>query len=144
MGVSYTPLPLNTIDKDEGLAWLRSFGLAIPPRVEANRFPTPNEIRTVLKNLEGYQVDYFVGSQTWQATISHPTRPEWAEIVVPNFSQAGGQEDLPHEFYFERGWPELITVILEDLARKWGPFVLVANGENPRIVVPKTAHKISP
>ncbi len=139
MGVSFTPIPLNIFYNDEGLAWLKRFGPTIPPRVEDNRFPTPNEIRDVLEELEGYTIDYFINSQTWQATISHPIRPEWAAIVVLNFSGASEEEDLPHDFYFERGWPELITVILEHIARKCGPFVLIENGEKYSIVLPQTA-----
>jgi hypothetical protein len=121
------------------VVWLESFDLTVPTRAEGNRSPTLSEIRTILDNLEGYEVDYLIGRYNWQATITHPTRPEWAALTVEDLSERS-REDIPREFYFDRGWVELITEILEQLAEKCGPFVLVENSETPCIVLPKNVN----
>jgi hypothetical protein len=45
-----------------------------------------------------------------------------------------GEDDEPHNFYFETGWVELIVDILQRLSIKCGPFVLFAGDEKPKLI----------
>ena len=127
MGTLYTPIPIFEIQSQEDtVAWLEEQGLNLPEPGLSSRYPTPNEIREAIESIEDCDTEYFTGSSTWQVTVSKNEASAWTSIVVKDYSMSPGEDDEPHDFYFEKGWVELIVDILQRLSIKCGPFVLFA------------------
>ena len=135
MGVIYIVLPLLPDEKDAIVAWLRSLSIACPG--EEGRFPSIEEIRSVLDHLNGYTTHYSTGSGHWYAEIAQTDRGngDWAFLVVDNYS---GTDADSHAFYFERGSPRLMVLLLRQLASACGPLILLPDtGNLPVIVTPE-------
>lgn len=128
MGVLYSAFPLD----GEVREWLREEGVTAP---EVNGCaPTPNEIRAALDTLDHQTVSYNISEGVWQAQIDDAASPEegpWTMINVLEFSDA----DEPCQFYFEKGWPELIVMIAHRIAQLCGPIVIVPDTGCPPVVV---------
>ncbi len=78
-----------------------------------------------MDQLDGYAVTYHVDAYTWGADIADAVDPQhgrWTSLIVQDFE---GIEDEPHEFYFEKGWEDLIIQIVEKLSGYCGPLVLM-------------------
>jgi hypothetical protein len=134
MGVRY----VATILSEEAKEWLREKGVAFPEGVPS-RWPTPNELRSVLESFAGYSVSYGKRSDGgWNAEITDPTlgRQGWhAEVWTKGISD----DDKPHEFHFYKSKAELVLLILEKLSHVCGPFVFFDDaGFEPSIVAPGT------
>jgi hypothetical protein len=134
MATLYTLLPFNETLRP----WLQALGVDPGPETLTGRFPTPNEILAILKTLPDYQCEYFIGTQTWQVTVSDLSAADdqvWASLVVTDYRGEPGEDDRPHAFYFEKGWPELMIRILAALSQLTGPLVMIpTSGEEPTVV----------
>lgn len=128
MGVLYSAFPID----DDVREWLTEEG--IPTPVIDGRAPTPNELKTALDTLEDEAVSYNISEGVWQAQIEDATSPAtgpWTMINVLQFSDA----DEPCEFYFAKGWPELIIKVVHRIAQICGPIAIVPDtGCSPVIV----------
>jgi hypothetical protein len=131
MGVIYIVLPLSH-EEDEIISWLHSLRLTCPP--DEGRYPTIEELRFVLDHLDGYSIHYSTGAGHWYADVS-PTdqvTSDWACIVVDNYHD---NDTDSHDFYFERGSPRVMLLILQRLTRMCGPLILLADtGDLPMVV----------
>lgn len=134
MGVIYTVIPLPD-EKDEIVAWLHSLGVSCP--VGEGRYPSIQELRSVLDHLDGYTIRYSTGQGHWYADVSQTGRvtSDWAFLVVSDYS---GNDADSHEFWFERGSPLVMMLILQQLARACGPLILLPDtGDLPLVVTPE-------
>ncbi len=132
MAASHTVLTITREAED----WLKEKGISYTMPSSGSRFPAPNEIRNVLDRLEDCKTEYTVSEQTWQAVVSDAQK-RWTSLVVLEFHRQTGEEEIPHEFYFEKGWPELMEKILKKLSELCGPFVLVPNDNmEPILIIP--------
>ena len=135
MGVLYSCIPIT--DTPEIQTWLHEHSATLPSQTMFARNPTPQDIRTTLGTLENYTVDYGVRSTFWHADIFYAPDPEHGpctSIIVLNYQD---DESRPYDIYFEKGWPELILTIMEQLSRLCGPLLCVPDtGNTPIVVVP--------
>lgn len=122
MGTFWTVWPLD----EQMRGWLDNKGVSYPD--EPSRFPTGNEIKTVLRELH----DVFVTirdngpNAPWQASITSKAGGDagpWTMLTIENYSGDG----LPQKMYFEKGWESLIKDILAKLVPDCGPLVLLAD-----------------
>jgi len=133
MGVLHSVLPLDA----SCVEWLDSEGVAHPPPTTTSRYPTPREIAAELQQLGDYAFDLSadLSSGEWLATIvsANSQTEAWASLRVKNYSD----DDRPHEFYFPKGWPEVIFTVVERLTQHCGPLVVVDDSAvRPVIVCP--------
>jgi hypothetical protein len=114
-------------DVDELPAWLATFGINCP-RGES-RYPTPNEIRQVLDDLEGYTVEYAMDADSCLVTISTAGPCQFEQWTTLRMSKCGdnAQASTPQPFSFKNGSPELIVRICERLSRLCGPLVIYSD-----------------
>jgi hypothetical protein len=135
MSVIYGVIPMLADRKDELAAWLRSLDVACPEGT--GRYPSIQELRTVLDQLDGYTVRCSTGALGhWYAEVSPADRAtsDGADIVVSNFS---GNEADPHEFYFVHSSRRVILLIVQRLASLCGPLMVVPDtGDLPVVVTP--------
>ena len=128
MGTIYTVIPLD----QKCVEWLDAEGVSCPPLSNPSRYPTPREIVDAIGELQNYEFSVHSDSQTKEWTVQVNTAGDaWAQIRVRNFQS----EDIPHEFYFTKGWQEVVLAVTRRLARRCGAFVLVDDGGNPPTVV---------
>lgn len=128
MGVLYSAFPIDVDTRK----WLAEDSI-VCPNVDG-RAPTPTEIATALDSLSGYNVDYNISDSVWQANIADASSPEtgmWTLVNVMGYVSP----DEPCEFYFEKGWTELIVRILHALSNATGPFALVPDTGCPAVVI---------
>ena len=141
MGIQYYIVPLGSYGgRSDALASsLEAFGITIAVDQSPSRYPTPREIRAVLDQLDGYAVTYHVDAYTWWADVTDAVDPQharWTSLIVQDFE---GVEDEPHEFYFAKGWEDLIIQIVEKLSRVCGPLVLIDDiNWMPLLITPET------
>jgi hypothetical protein len=115
------------------LAWLAQAGVPLPGEIPPGRYPTPDEIRSILDAAPGIRVDYQISRAAWQATVTSRKDVTWASLVVQDYD---GDPGVPHPFYFEAGWDEVITLITARLAKVCGPLVLMHDsGAPPQVVM---------
>ncbi len=128
MGTLYTVIPLD----QKCAEWLDGEGVPHPPVIDSPRYPTPREISEVLSRLPSYTVTIHSDAQTrdWSAQID-AQGDSWAQIRVREFSS----NDTPHEFYFCKGWPEVVLTITERLAQCCGTLVVVDDSSCQPVVV---------
>ena len=130
MGTLYTVVPLGKQCAD----WLDTEGVSHPPVSDMPRYPTPREILEELHCLPDCTVSFDSDAQTheWSAQID-AAAGAWAQIRIRDFMS----DDLPHEFYFSKGSPEVVFLVTERLARRCGTFVVVDDsGCRPVVVAP--------
>lgn len=135
MGVLYVVIPLLPEQKDEMGVWLHSLGIACPEG--EGRYPSIQELRSVLEHLEGYTIHYSTGSGHWYADVAQTDQvnSDWASLVVNDYS---GNDADSHAFYFERGAPPLMLLILQRLVSICGPQLLLPDtGALPLVVTPE-------
>lgn len=135
MGTMWTVWPLDDRMKE----WLDKNGIEHPSI--PSRFPTGKEIKEVVANLPGFNVQVYdngVGKH-WGAFIVSPLggdNGEWADIKIRSFSG----DDQEQQLYFEKGSESLIVLILKQLAQKCGPLVLITDaGGAPQIISSSTS-----
>jgi hypothetical protein len=131
MGVLYSVLPLD----QRCAEWLDQEGVSHPGPAADTRFPTPKEIQSALQQMADYTVDLSADSAPgeWLATITDAksTTGAWASLRVRHYSS----DDEPHEFYFPKGWPEVIFTVVERLTHDCGPLVVVDDSFVKPIIV---------
>jgi hypothetical protein len=130
MGTHYTVVPLD----QKCAEWLDAERVPHPPVNDSSRYPTPREISEVLSQLPDFTVTIHSDAQAreWSAQIDAPG-DSWAQIRVREFSS----DETPHEFYFSKGWPEVVFIVTERLAQCCGTFVVVDDsGSRPVVVSP--------
>ena len=135
MGVIYIILPLLPDLKNQIVAWLHSLDIACP--MGEGRYPSIEELRSVLDHLDEYTIDYRTGTGSWYADISQPdlVNGDWTELVVSNYS---GSDTDSHEFSFRHGSPLLMMRIVQRLAGTCGPLILLPDtGGLPVVVTPE-------
>ncbi len=131
MGVLWTVWPLD----DEMTGWLDRLEIDYPK--VASRFPTGAEIKAVLADLDEFETDITdngLGSM-WQVYVSAKMLPPgdgaWTVLNITEYSG----DDREQNLCFEKGWEELILLILSKLSEECGPLVLVPDtGEDPSII----------
>jgi hypothetical protein len=130
MGVLWTVWPLD----DDMQKWLTELGVSFPQRT--SRFPTGNEIKKALTELDGCAVevtDNGIGF-SWQALITDRRGADNYPWTLLNVSKYSGDEE-PQELWFEKGWEDLIVSVLARLPPVCGPLVLIPDtGELPRAI----------
>jgi hypothetical protein len=135
MGVNYIVLALLPNEKDRIVAWLSELGIACP--AGESRYPSIEELRSVLDHLEGYTICYNTKIGDWYADISQTdlVAGDWTVLLVSNYK---GNDPDPHEFSFRHGSPLLMLRILQRLARTCGPLILFPDtGDLPLVVTPE-------
>jgi hypothetical protein len=128
MGTVYTVLLLDQKCSE----WLDTEGVSHPAPSATPRYPTPREIAQVLRQLPDSTVSIHSDAltQEWTAHVA-VAGGAWTQIRVRGFSS----DDVPHEFYFSKGWPETVFAITERLAQRCGTFVIVDDSSVRPIVV---------
>ena len=128
MGTLYTVLPLD----QKCCEWLDTEGVSHPAPSDTPRYPTPREIAEVLRHLPDSTVSIHsdAPTQEWTAQVD-VAGGAWTQIRVRGFAS----DDVPHEFYFSKGWPEMVFTITERLARRCGTFVIVDDSSVRPVVV---------
>ena len=128
MGVLYSAFPVS----GEVREWLADEGHVVP---QSNGFPpTPNQLQTALETLTEQNVSINISEGVWQAQIDDLKSPEdgpWTMINVREYSSP----NEPCEYYFEKGWPELIIKIAHRIAQLCGPIAIVPDTGCPATVV---------
>jgi hypothetical protein len=130
MGVLWTVWPLD----DEMKSWLDEMEVEYP--LNPSRFPTGAEIKEVLSGLDEYDVEINDNGpdSAWQAMIAHKKDGEKGPWTLLNINEYTGDAEQ-QELWFEKGWPELIELVLGRLAAKCGPLVLIPDtGGDPTVV----------
>lgn len=128
-----------TLSDEANVTWLKSLGHAETADWGRSRYPTPGEIRLVLNRTRKYHVDYNVSGPDWYAKIAELPQLDtgsWALLVVQSFS---GDENKPHEFYFERGWRNVMEDIVNLLYEVCGPLALVSSADATDVVITPAA-----
>lgn len=115
------------------VAWLAQSGAALPDLIPPGRYPTPEEIRSLLDAIPGIQADYLISDTVWEVTVRSRTDILWAILSIKDYR---GNADQPCHFYFKAGWDEIIDLVTTHLAKKCGHFVLLPDsGAAPKIVM---------
>lgn len=142
MSVSYSILPVGVYLNPEGRGWLeRCEGLTLPPQIEPGRYPTPNELLAVLKQLTNHRVDCAQGVEGWDVDIVEQADPHvatraslWLKHEVKDRPI---EPDGPCDIYARRGSPDLLVLILHHLSQICGPFVLYCHAGGAILVMPE-------
>ena len=132
MGIRYTVFPVAS--HPDLVEWLKKYNIEIPPLPDDNRYPSPQEIKTTLEELAGYQVTYDIDPQHWRAHVVSNESPKrkWAKLHIADFQ---GDEQSPHDFWFDQGDPGVNLLILKHLSRMCGPLIMSADANAVPILV---------
>jgi hypothetical protein len=129
MSAMYSVFPLSAEIK----LWLDEMSVEYP-RSADGRNPQLAEIQAAFAQLKGYSVKES-GAElgaAWQAFIQNTEETEensWALLNILRLV------DGPNEFYFEKGWPDLIVNITHLISRFSGPLVLICDSGGLPLVV---------
>jgi hypothetical protein len=136
MSIRYTVFPVAS--HPDLVEWLKKYNIDLPPLPDNNRYPSPQEIKTTLDNLAGYQVTYDIGLQHWRVHVVSDKSPKrkWAKLHVADFQ---GDEQSPHHFWFDQGDPGVNLLILKHLCRICGPLIMSADANAVPILVTSDA-----
>jgi hypothetical protein len=128
VGILWTVWPLD----DQMKKWLSELSIEHPN--VRTRFPTGNEVKQTLANLEGYRIDVIDNglSHSWQAWIESDREPDkWTLLNITSYSG----DDEPQEIWFEKGHEDLIKQLVQLFAQRCGPLVLIADvGGDPMVI----------
>jgi hypothetical protein len=132
MSIRYGVLPVAS--HPDLVDWLAKYNIDVPPLPKNNRYPSPQEIKETLDTLTGYQVTYDIDSQHWRAHVVSDKSPKrkWAKLHVVDFQ---GDEQSPHDFWFDQGDPGVNLLILKHLSAACGPLILSADANAVPILV---------
>ncbi|KAI9131394.1 hypothetical protein ON05_027630 [Acaryochloris sp. CCMEE 5410] len=128
MGVLYSAFPVTS----EVREWLAEEGHSVP---RANGSPpTPNQLQMALETLTDHSVSFNTSGGVWQAQINDPNSLEdgpWTIVKVLKYTSP----DEPCEYFFEKGWPELIIKVAQRIAQQCGPIAIVPDTGCPAVIV---------
>lgn len=123
----------------EIVAWLEEIDVEIPDSAKSH-LPDLITIRAVLDSLPHVTVDYTdngIGN-SWQSFACEGPATEPSRWTLLNISERG-PEETPQEFWFEKGFPELIIEILVRCASDCGTLVLVPDTGDAPLLIPPSA-----
>lgn len=128
MGVDYAVGPIT----EEAKHWLHEQQIAFPdgPR----RWPTPNELRSVLESFSGHAVSYRDTPGGWDAEIVHSEREHAGSMANIWVTEVTGP-DTPARFSFHKPSLDLTLMILAKLSRVCGPLLLMEGSSGRAVVV---------
>jgi hypothetical protein len=90
--------------------------------------------RRFLRSLGGYHIEYDATVHSLDVTISNSMdAQDWAVIWVENYAGLAS-EDKPLPLSFDRGNKPLVLRIMSEIAKVCGPFLVVFNFDDPRLV----------
>jgi len=130
MGILWTVWPLDSQMK----TWLQELGVPHPD--VSSRFPTGCEIKAVLSQLHGFNVeiqDNGIGCN-WQASIVSILGGDKGGWTLLNISEYFGDQER-QQLWFEKGWESLIKTILCHLVKDTGPLVLIDDASSQLQVI---------
>jgi hypothetical protein len=132
MSIRYAVLPVAS--HPDLVGWLKQYNIDVPSLPDDNRYPSPQEIKTTLDELAGYQITYDIDSQHWCANIVSDESPKrkWAKLCIADFN---GDEQSPHDFWFDQGDPGVNLLILKRLSTICGPLILSAGANAVPILI---------
>jgi hypothetical protein len=139
VGVAYNVISAGAVDQYPfAVECLRSYNIVPPSPSSPCTNPSPQQVRTVLDELPGYTIDYFVSPGNWQASVEATAGlPLFRSGTLVSIVDFQGDETRPHLFYFEGGDAKLNIRIVERLSRRCGPlFVFPDTGARPLLVTP--------
>lgn len=118
MGVIYSVFPLES--HGELADWLREIHVSIPDCAKPGRWPTLDEIRSVLTSLTGYSIESS-DELDWFIYESAEAREGFYGGHSTNLicRPIDDSEDS-YDFYFSKGSPLLALTVLERLAKVTG------------------------
>ena len=132
MGVLYIVVPLD----DSITGYLRDIGVPFSESGIPSRNPTPNELREAAASLADQRVTFYIRpTHAWQIMIEGQHDPEHEPWTLLNVTDFSGDEDQPHSFWFEKGWPSLILRVVHALSTRCGSLVIVPDTGCKPIVV---------
>lgn len=137
MGISYYVISLGGLEDDARRWFETDVGLEVPLGCDEGRDPTLSEVRAVLTSLTDYIVDCFRSDSSIDFLIDHKSEPEGAVIWITKPPPIG-QDDLPVSLFFHRGSEQTVILIMRNLARICGPFLVALNGDNFKIIIEDT------
>ena len=144
MGEGHTVISLVSMPRTvEIIRYFHQQGIELPAQASDGREPTVADVRSALRELEGYNVTYSERGDSLDIDLVHPsidpsssTRPagaDWAVIWIRNY-KGPKFENSPCDLYFHRGTQELVVTIVRALARRCGPFIVMLYNERPLLV----------
>lgn len=135
MGASHAVISLADVSPSNfDDQYFRDAGISWPDGAQGARNPTPRDLRTVLRRLGGYSIEYSLTGHSLDVTVSSTTdAQDWAVIWIEGYT-GEVSEDTPLSLSFHRGNVPLVLRIVTDLARICGPFLVMLNFEEPRLV----------
>jgi hypothetical protein len=132
MGVLSCVVPLD----DSIVGWLRDRKVDVPELIEGNRNPTPREVRHVCAEMKDVRTKiYAPPHHAYQVMFEGLTNPNVEPWTLLNISKYNGNEDYPHEIWFEKGWPSLILRVVLSLSKHCGSLVIIPDTGCDPIVV---------
>jgi hypothetical protein len=136
MGNSYTVLTL--LDHPEFEPWLQEHGILLPTPRPASRYPTPREMRRVLSQVPGYQVEESFNWQGWDIWLERQDGSQWPHVTLWVHPWLGDW-DLPHAFCFYKGDRNLNIQLLQRFTVFCGPLIFLSHSIFvPILVTPET------
>ena len=114
------------------VAWMLSAGVNLPDTIPPGRYPTPNELQTILDTIPGLQVHFTITPAVWVADLISRKDITWATLAVRDYS---GDPEQPHHFIFQGGWDEVILLVCAELVKICGPLVLLHDSGAPPALV---------
>jgi hypothetical protein len=119
MGVIYVVVPLD----GEVAAWLDGLAIAHPAPSDNARGPSPREVFEALDRVGGLRAEVSRGEDGAEIDI-RVEEVEGARWTTIRLSECAG-DDRPSQLAFSKGWEDLIATIVEALAARCGPLVIV-------------------
>ncbi len=132
MGVLYSIVPIDKQVAD----YLHEIGVSVPDWKNISRNPTPQELRMICGRMTDVKVDFLASpNHAWQIMFEGLNNPEHEPWTLLNVRKFNGDETVPHEIWFEKGWPSLIVHIVHDLTAVCGSLVIFPDtGCRPLVV----------
>ena len=133
MGILYTVWPIDTAAQ----GWLQSQAIAFPDRPA--RWPTRQELQSLLGTLSGFKVRYTDNGpgRRWDALITDEA-PGEGECWTLLHAEPKDGDDAETHIHFEKGEPLLIASLLRELSRAVGPMMLLPDVDRtPMVVAPE-------
>jgi hypothetical protein len=129
VGVSHTVIPALKMEPwDDAVRYFAKEGIDLPAARPPCRLPTLADLREVLAGLSGYSVDFHSHDKGVDVDINNEETFDGAVIwAKEDTAVENGAIDL----YFHRGSQELAVWVVQRLARRCGPMLLMVNMEEP-------------
>ena len=134
MGVGYTIISLADLPPDaRGDSFFTDAGITFPTAPVAARRPAPRDVRAAVARLSDCVASCRATPTSLDIDVTCPATGAWAAIWIQDYA-GPSKEDQPCSLYVQKGWEDLVMRIVGELASVCGPFVVVINGEEPRLV----------